>query len=314
LSEELKTVLITGGTDGLGKATSILLAEQGYRTFAAGRDAERRAALDALARERKLPLETLEIDVCDDGSVDRAVGEIERRAGGVDALVNAAGIAVMATMEEITQRDLHLQLETNFFGVVRVIQRVLPGMRQRRRGRIVNVSSISGIIASPLFGPYSSSKFALEAISDAMRLELRPFGIHVIVLQPGFIPSGMEKASVGLSSQYTHGGLTSPYAGLYRNFLNLWKKTTRKRGGKTYQPIDFARVVLRALRETPPKPRYPVTRTAYFLRFARRLLTDRMIDRQTIRQLGIDRLRPGEPLDPAEAQAALAELQRREQP
>lgn len=314
MAEELKTVLITGGTDGLGKATAILLAEQGYRVFAAGRNAERRAALDALARERKLPLETLEMDVCDDGSVDRAVGEIERRAGGVDALVNAAGIAVMATMEEITQRDLHLQLETNFFGVVRVIQRVLPGMRQRRRGRILNVSSISGIIASPLFGPYSSSKFALEAISDAMRLELRPFGIHVIVLQPGFIPSGMEKASVGLSSRYTHGALRSPYAGLYRNFLNLWKKTTRKRAGKTYQPIDFARVVLRALRDTPPKPRYPVTRTAYFLRFARRLFTDRMFDRQTIRQLGIDRLRPGEPLDPAEAQAALAELQRREQP
>ena len=312
MAEELKTVLITGGTDGLGKATAILLAEQGYRVFATGRNAERRAALDALARERSLPLETLEMDVGDDGSVDRAVSEIERRAGGVDALVNAAGIAVMATMEEITQRDLHLQLETNFFGVVRVTQRVLPGMRQRRRGRILNISSISGIRAFPLFGPYSSSKFALEAISDAMRLELLPFGVHVVVIQPGFIPSGMEKASVGLSSQYTHGAPASPYAGLYRNFLELWKKTTRKRAGKTYQPIDFARVILRALRDTPPKARYPVTRTAHVLRIARRLMTDRMFDRQTIRQLKIDRLRPGETLDPAEAQAALAELKRRE--
>jgi NAD(P)-dependent dehydrogenase (short-subunit alcohol dehydrogenase family) len=310
MPEEIRTILITGGTDGLGRATAIFLAEKGYRVFAAGRNAEKRAALDALARERKLSLETLEMDVCDDGSVDRAIAEIERRAGAVDALVNGAGIAVMATMEEISQRDLHLQLETNFFGVVRVTQRVLPQMRKRRLGRIINVSSVSGIRAYPLFGPYSSSKFALEAISDAWRLELRPFGIHVVVLQPGFIPSGMEKASVGLSSAYTHGAMASPYAGLYRNFLALWKK---KSTGKTkYQPIDFARVVLRALRDSPPEARYPVTRSAYLMRAARRLLTDRMFDRQAIRALGIDRLRPDAPLDPRETKAALEELARRE--
>jgi NAD(P)-dependent dehydrogenase (short-subunit alcohol dehydrogenase family) len=309
MPDEIRTVLITGGTDGLGRATAIFLAEQGYRVFAAGRNAEKRAALDALARERKLSLETMEMDVCDDGSVDRAIAEIERRAGAVDALVNGAGIAVMATMEEISQRDLHLQLETNFFGAVRVTQRVLPQMRKRRLGRIINVSSVSGIRAYPLFGPYSSSKFALEAISDAWRLELRPFGIHVVVLQPGFIPSGMEKASVGLSAAYTHGAIASPYAGLYRNFLGLWKRST---GKAKYQPIDFARVVLRALRDSPPQTRYPVTRSAYLIRAARRLLTDRMFDRQAIRALGIDRLRPGAPLDPRETQAALEELARRE--
>jgi NAD(P)-dependent dehydrogenase (short-subunit alcohol dehydrogenase family) len=309
MPDEIRTVLITGGTDGLGRATAIFLAGHGYRVFAAGRNAEKRAALDALARERKLSLEAMEMDVCDDGSVDRAITEIERRAGAVDALVNGAGIAVMATMEEISQRDLHLQLETNFFGVVRVTQRVLPQMRKRRLGRIINVSSISGIRAYPLFGPYSSSKFALEAISDAWRLELRPFGIHVVVLQPGFIPSGMEKASVGLSAAYTHGAMASPYTGLYRNFLGLWKRST---GKAKYQPVDFARVVLRALRDSPPKTRYPVTRSAYLIRAARRLLTDRMFDRQAIRALGIDRLRPDTPLDPGETQAALEELVRRE--
>ena len=313
MPDTLKIALITGGTDGLGKAAAIRLAQSGYRVFAAGRNAERRAALASLAREEKLPLECLELDVSDDASVNRAVSEIENRAGSVDVLLNNAGIAVMATMEEISQPDLHLQFETNFFGVVRVTQRVLPGMRARRRGRILNVSSVSGILSSPLFGPYCSSKFALEAISDAWRLELLPFGIHVIVLQPGFIQTNMVNASVQLSSSYTHGAAASPYAGLYRNFLGYWKKSTGKRK-KKYQPEDFAKVVLRALRDTPPKPRYPVTREASTLRILRRLFTDRMFDRFTIRAMGIDKLRPGESLNPAEAEAALSELRNQQKP
>lgn len=302
--EELKTVLITGGTDGLGRATALLLAEQGYRVFATGRNAERRAALDAVARERKLPLETLEMDVCDDASVNSAVGEVERRAGPVDALINSAGVAVIAAMEEISQRDLHLQFETNLFGTVRVVQRVLPEMRKRRRGRIINMSSVGGVVANPLFGPYSGTKFAIEAVSDALRLELRSFGIHVVVIQPGYIPSGMESASVGLSSHYTHGAGRSPYAQLYRNFMKFWKRST---ANPRYRPEHCALVILRALRETPPKPRYTVTRDARITRVVRRLLTDSMLDRMLIRALEIDKIRETSP-DSAEVKAALEEL------
>ncbi len=307
-TEELRTVLITGGTDGLGRATALLLAQQGYRVFATGRNAERRAALDAVARERKLPLETLEMDVCEDSSVDRAVAEVERRAGTVEALVNSAGIAVVAAMEEITQRDLHLQFETNVFGTVRVIQRVLPEMRERRRGRIVNMSSVGGVVANPLFGPYSGSKFAIEAVSDALRLELRPFGIHVVVIQPGYIPSGMESASAGLSSHYTHGAAGSPYAQLYRNFLKFWKRST---ANPRYGPEHCALVILRALRDTPPKPRYTVTRDARITRVVRRLLTDSMLDRMLIRALEIDKIREASP-DRGEAQAEFEEFAGRE--
>jgi len=303
-TEELKTVLITGGTDGLGRATALLLAEQGYRVFATGRNAERRAALDAVARERKFRLETLEMDVCEDASVDRAVAEVERRAGAVEALVNSAGIAVVAAMEEITQRDLHQQFETNVFGTVRVIQRVLPEMRKRRRGRIVNMSSVGGVVANPLFGPYSGSKFAIEAVSDALRLELRSFGIHVVVIQPGYIPSGMESASVGLSSHYTHGAARSPYAQLYGNFLKFWKRST---ANPRYRPEHCALVILRALRDTPPKPRYTVTRDARITRVVRRLLTDSMLDRMLIRALEIDKIREASP-DGGEAQAEFEEF------
>ena len=125
-----ETVLITGATSGLGRAAAILLAENGYRVFAAGRSSERRASLDVLARERTLALRSLEMDVCDDGSVDRAIAQIEA-TGPLDVLVNNAGLAYVVPLEEIRLEDLRRQFETNFFGVVRVTQRVLPQMRRR---------------------------------------------------------------------------------------------------------------------------------------------------------------------------------------
>ncbi len=307
-SEYLDSVLITGGTEGLGKAAALLLAREGFRVFATGRNAERRAALQAAARESKVPLEVLEMDVCDDASVDRAVREIESMAGRVDALVNNAGIAVIATMEEISLADLHQQFETNYFGTVRVTKRVLPGMRERRHGRIINMSSVAGVMANPLFGPYSATKFAVEAFSDTLRLELYPFGVYVSMLQPGYIPSGMETASVGLSAHYTHGSIAGPYAQLYQNFLAHWKKVTRR---AKLTPKDCARVVLRALRDTPPKARYPVTREANVVRAMKRFLPDRLLDRMIIGMLQLDKIRPGATVDPAAARAALEELTNR---
>jgi NAD(P)-dependent dehydrogenase (short-subunit alcohol dehydrogenase family) len=188
-----RIALITGGTDGLGRATAVMLAERGYRVFAGGRNAERIAALRQLARERKLPLSAMELDICDDASVDRAVAEIEKSAGTVDVLVNNAGIAIAAVMEEITLADLHKQFETNYFGLVRMSQRVLPGMRRKLSGRIINMSSIAGKLVSPLLGPYSSSKHAVEAVSDAMRLEVYPFGIQVVLIEPGYISTSMNR-------------------------------------------------------------------------------------------------------------------------
>src|ERR1700722_4766767 len=120
---ESKVTLVTGGTDGLGRAAAVMLAERGYRVFAGGRNAERIAALQQFARERKLPLTATETDVCDDASVDRVVAEIEKSTGAVDVLVNNAGIAIAAVMEEITLDDLRRQFETNFFGLERMSQR-----------------------------------------------------------------------------------------------------------------------------------------------------------------------------------------------
>jgi NAD(P)-dependent dehydrogenase (short-subunit alcohol dehydrogenase family) len=276
--------LITGGTDGLGRAAAVMIAERGYRVFAGGRNAERISALQQLARERKLPITAMELDVCDDTSVNRAVAEIEKTAGTVDVLLNNAGIAIAAVVEEITLADLHKQFETNFFGLVRMSQRVLPGMRRKLGGRIINMSSIAGKLVSPLFGPYSSSKHAVEAVSDAMRLELYPFGIHVVLIEPGYIPTSMNRNAGELSSAYAKGAEQSPYKVVYRGFLNRWGKTTKS---SHYTPEDCARVILRAVEDDPPRARYPVTREAKIGILLRRLLSDRAMDRHMRKTMGI---------------------------
>lgn len=301
--EELKTVLITGGTDGLGKATAILLAEAGYRVVATGRNAERRAALEALARERNLPLSTVEMDVCDDASVERGLAEareiFHHRSEGqgsaeapqsdagklavaptkdgatIDVLINNAGVGYYAVMEEITLEDLRQQMETNFFGAVRVTQRVLPGMRARGRGRIVNVSSIAGKYSFPLFGPYSASKWALEAMSDALRMEARPLGIDVVLIEPGFIPTGFQGRAHELASRYIENAARSPYARLYQNYGRGYRKST---ASVKATPEDCARVILRALRAVRPRARYTVTRRAMMLSIAKRFLPDAFLD------------------------------------
>lgn len=281
---EFKTVLVTGGTDGLGRATAILLASEGYRVFAAGRNSQKRAGLEQFAEEHKLPLETLDLDVASDESAERAVSEIERRAGAVDVLVNNAGIAIAGVMEEVSLGDLRKQFETNVFGAVRMAQRVLPGMRERRRGRIVNMSSIAGQVSNPLMGPYSASKHALEAISDAMRLELESFGIRVVIIEPGIIPTNINRAGAELSSRYIGNAATSPYARVYFGFLKTWQERV---SATKATPEDCARVILHAIRAEAPKARYRVTRDAKVTMALRWLLSDRQMDRLTLRMLGL---------------------------
>jgi NAD(P)-dependent dehydrogenase (short-subunit alcohol dehydrogenase family) len=179
---------------------------------------------------------------------------------------------------------LRRQFETNYFGLVRISQRVLPAMRRKLRGRIINMSSIAGKLVSPLFGPYSSSKHAVEAVSDAMRLEVYPFGIQVVLIEPGYIPTSMNRNAGELSSAYAKGAEQSPYQAVYQGFLNAWSKTTKS---PQYTPEDCARVIVRAVEDDPPRARYPVTREAKIGILARRWLSDRAMDRQMRKTMGI---------------------------
>jgi NAD(P)-dependent dehydrogenase (short-subunit alcohol dehydrogenase family) len=281
-----QTVLITGATDGLGKAAALLLAERGYRVFAAGRSVEKRAQLDALAKEKKLPLETLEMDVCDDDSVQGGVASIYQKAGAIDVLINNAGFVYVGAVEDLSLEDWRRQFETNFFGVIRVTQAVLPRMRERRKGRILMMSSVSGFVTPPTQGAYSASKHAVEALGNALRHELYPFGIHTILIQPGYIVTNIQNTAMNLAQTYQEKFKNGPYAKIYASYIGSASSTRAK--SKT-TPEDCARIMLEAIETPRPKARYGVTSLATFAKWAKRLLSDSVADRMIRRRYGITR-------------------------
>ncbi len=279
-------VLITGATDGLGRAAALLLAQRGYRVFAAGRSAEKRAQLDAVAREKKLSLETLQMDVCDDGSVKLAVAEVLVKAGAIDVLINNAGVVIVATVEDMGMADWRSQFETNFFGVIRVTHAVLPHMRERRKGRIIMMSSVAGLVTPPTYGAYSASKHAIEAISNALRHELYPFGIATVLIEPGYIVTGIQQAAAELSKSYQEKMTSGPYAKIYGQAQTA-RNSSRKASGTT--PEDCARIILRAVEANHPKARYGVTPLATLVKWTKRLLPDSLQDALIRRQTGVSR-------------------------
>ena len=279
-----KSVLITGATDGLGRALALLLAERGYRVFAAGRSPEKLAQLDALAREKSLPLESIALDVCSDDSVELAVSHVFGKVGALDVLVNNAGVNYTAAVEDLSMQDWRAQFETNFFGVLRVTRAVLPHMRERRSGRILMMSSLSGLVTPPTQGAYSSSKHALEGLSNALRMELYSFGIDVVLIEPGYIITGIQKAAAELSKPYVK--KAGPYAPLYARFFTSVNDTRTK--SKTTAE-DCARVMLHAIETPNPKPRYGVTSLSPFVKWSKRLLTDNAMDAMLRRRYGIVR-------------------------
>ena len=281
-----QTVLITGATDGLGKAAALLLAECGYRVFAAGRSAEKRAQLDALAKQKNLPLETLALDVCDDIAVKNAVASIYQKAGAIDVLINNAGLVYVGAVEDLRLEDWRRQFETNFFGVIRVTQAVLPHMRERRKGRILMMSSVSGFVTPPTQGAYSASKHAIEALSNALRYELYPFGIHTILIQPGYIVTNIQPTAMELAQSYQEKFKSGPYARIYASYLG---SATSTRAKSRTTPEDCARIMLRAIEAPSPKARYGVTSLAILAKAAKWLLTDRAADRIFRRRYGITR-------------------------
>jgi NAD(P)-dependent dehydrogenase (short-subunit alcohol dehydrogenase family) len=262
------------------------LAERGYRLFAAGRSAEKRAQLDALAREKKLPLETLEMDVCDDASVNAGVLSVLNKAGAIDVLINNAGLVYAGAVEELRLEDWRKQFETNFFGVLRVTQAILPHMRERRKGRILMMSSVSGIVTPPTQGAYSASKHAIEAVANAMRSELYPFGIETILIEPGYIVTNIQQTAMELAQPYQEEIRDGPYAKIYATY---WSSAKSTRAQSKTTPEDCARIMLEAIEAPRPKARYGVTPLATLVKWGKRLLSDRAADRLIRRRYGIRR-------------------------
>jgi len=267
---EPPVVLITGCSSGIGKATALAAAARGHRVYATARDPASLRDLESGGRVR-----TLALDVTDTGSIGRAVATVLGEAGRLDALVNNAGYGQYGAVEDVTAEEWRREFDVNLFGAVEVTRAVLPAMRQARSGTIVNVSSVAGKIAIPFAAPYCASKHALEAVSDALRVEVAPFGIRVVVIEAGPIATRFgERARAGVARMLASPG---PYSPFYRNAERAMD--TDFQAGKL-PPEAVARVIVQAIESERPRTRYRVTRMATVLIFLRRFLPDRFFDRR----------------------------------
>lgn len=182
-----KVILVTGSSSGMGKEVCMQLAEKGYRVFASMRNKKNIEFVQEEAKNRKVSLEYVQLDVRDDDSVEKAVEKVVGEAGRIDVLINNAGYGLMGALETVKIEEIKEQYETNVFGVVRCIQAVLPYMRQQNSGVIINVSSAAALTGSPLASIYASSKFAIEGLTESLVGELAPFGIRVCIIEPGLV-------------------------------------------------------------------------------------------------------------------------------
>ena len=242
-----QVVLITGATAGIGRRTALHLAAAGYHVIATGR---RVAELEALRKDAPGQLSITPLDVTSAASIAAAVAEVDRLTDGhgVDALVNNAGFGVAGPLTEISDAELRRQYDTNVFGLMAVTRAFVPQMRARGRGRIINVSSMGGKMTLPFFGAYNSTKYALESLSDALRMELHAFGIDVVLIEPGAIHTNFGDTAMSPVAQFQD----SAYAGALAKAEVLRKRMEATAVG----PQVIARAIHKAIRRRRPAARY----------------------------------------------------------
>ena len=269
-----QVILVTGCSTGIGRATALVGKERGHRVFASAR---RRTDLAELAERG---IETVQLDVTDAASVEAAVQAVLGAAGRIDALVNNAGYGQYGAVEDVTLPEWRAQFEVNVFGALRLLQAVLPTMREKRKGTIVNVSSVAGKVTIPFAGPYCASKHALEAVSDALRVEVAPWKIRVVVIEPGPIAThfGARTREVTARILQSHG----PYSSFYGNAERASEREFQR---GTRPPELVARVIVGAIESRRPKTRYRVAPMAKILVPLKGLASDRFLDRRLKRAL-----------------------------
>jgi NAD(P)-dependent dehydrogenase (short-subunit alcohol dehydrogenase family) len=269
------TVLITGASSGIGEATARHLASLGFEVLAGVRkdaDGERLAGDSITA---------LKIDVADQASIDAAAASVTTPLAG---LVNNAGVAITGPLEYLPIEELRRQLEINVIGQVAVTQAFLPRIREGR-GRIVNISSIGGRVALPLAGPYAASKFAIEAISDSLRRELRPWGIHVAAVEPGAVATPIWDKGTAAANDLM-ADMPAEVNDRYGEVIEALRGEAARLGREGVDPLEVAKAVERALTASRPKTRYLVGRDAKIRARAAKIMPDRMMDAAIGRALG----------------------------
>ncbi len=275
-----KTVLVTGASSGIGRATALYLAEKGYSVIGTSRSLERLAGLCQEASRKGLAVRAVELDINRDEAVAAVMPGLLEQVGAIDVLVNNAGYSLWGPVEGLSMEQLKAQFEANFFGAVRMIKAVLPGMLAQRGGTIINVSSVLGRLGTPFNGAYAASKFALEGLSESLRTELWPFGVRVVVLEPGLFRSDFQQNQVPGERARSSDLPYYPYIQRY----DVRHARFHRRAG---DPIHVAKAVHKIIRSRRPAFRYPVGMEARLGILGARVLPERLfqalLSRATLR-------------------------------
>ena len=267
---EPRVALVTGASSGIGFATAALLAARGYRTFGTSREPQ--------GKTGPKNVEMVQLDVRSDASVRAAMDSILRRTDHIDVLVNNAGFGLFGAVEETSLAEARGQLETNFWGAVRLTAQVLPGMRERGSGRIINVSSVLGFMPVPFHAYYVASKHALEGYSEVLALEVRPFGVFVTAIEPSWVRSRF----------FEHRQEAKKSLDAYKRERDLVSPQMRERTEHGRHPDVVARVIYKAIISPNPAVRYTVDLGAGALKVARSFLPSSLFDRLLRRSFGLN--------------------------
>lgn len=271
MKQSKRVALVTGASSGMGKAFAKALLAEGMVVYAVARRIE---PMDELKR---LGAITLPMDITSEQDVQRVAERIRQDHGALDVLLNNAGFGLYGAMEDISLEQARYQFEVNLFGLARLTQLLLPGMRERRRGTIVNISSMGGKVYTPLGSWYHASKHALEGWSDCLRLELQQFGIHVVLIEPGAIETEFGQVLVqGLEAQ--------DGTGAYREMVQKVASATERShaSGTLSQPQVIVELLLKAVRSRRPRTRYTAGKYARPMMFIRKWLGDRIYDKMVL--------------------------------
>ncbi len=273
-TQQPKVILITGASSGIGRVSAERLLREGHIVYPLAR------RLEAMEPLRALGAHPLHLDVSDEAEVRAVVAQIFAAEGRIDVLWNNAGFGLFGPLEDVPLTEARRQLEVNLLGLAAMTQAVLPYMRQARRGLILNTSSIAGKIHFPLGSWYHASKHAVEGLSDCLRLELQPFGIDVVLLEPGFIATSFGSVLRDEAGRFDAGDA-------YRDLMERVREQSRRSdtGGGGSSPERVAAVVSQIVRARRPRTRYRVGQFATTLLTLRALLPDRLFDRLILRQL-----------------------------
>ena len=259
-----KVAIVTGSSSGIGLETALGLARDGYYTYATMRNTKKGDNILEIAKKENLKIEVLELDVDKEETIKNSINKILNDKKRIDVLVNNAGYFLVGCLEDITINEIKAQFETNFFGIIRTIQQVLPTMRNQRSGIIVNISSVAGRIGFPVTPAYISSKFALEGLSESMRYELAPFGIKTIIIEPGVVKTNLFSSLKRA---------TKPDS-VYKNITEKVMQGLAMMCEMGTPAQEVARTIVSAIKSENPLPRYPVGNDAMMFLEAKKNKTD----------------------------------------